>query len=74
MRGWRRLRQVLWEGFRRFAHRLGRFNSLVLLTLVYFLVVTPLGLVRRLATRSSRSQPHWRPRETPSPRHFEKQY
>lgn len=74
MRGVRRLSAVLWEGFHRLARRLGRFNSLVLLSLVYFFVVTPLGLLRRLFSRPVRQEPRWQPRETPPREHFEKQY
>ncbi|MCB2230273.1 hypothetical protein KQH82_06120 [bacterium] len=41
------LRQI-WNGWMRFARVVGRVNTAVLLTLFYFLILSPLGAVMRL--------------------------
>ena len=38
----------LWEGWKRLAHRIARFNSLVLTTVLYFLVLPLVALPFRL--------------------------
>ena len=54
----------------RFAAALGHVNSRVLLTLVYYLAVTPYGLISRLARRDplrrrgSRDESYWVERKT----------
>jgi len=63
------------EGFNRgwiaFAAALGYVNSRVLLSLMYYLVVTPIGIVLRLAghdalhRRAPQRESYWIPRETP---------
>jgi hypothetical protein len=34
-----------WEGWKRFAHKLGVFNTRVIMSILYFLVVLPTGLI-----------------------------
>ena len=38
----------IWFGWKTFAHKFGRFQTLVLLTLFYFIVLAPLGSLFRL--------------------------
>jgi hypothetical protein len=38
----------IWQGWKKIAHKIGRFQTLVILTIVYFLIISPLGLVGRL--------------------------
>lgn len=72
--GARRFLEVCGEAFRRFARGFGRFNSAVLLSLVYFLVLTPMGVVRRLFSHKACTVPSWQRRRTPPPDHFENQF
>ena len=37
-----------WQAWKRIAHRIGNFQSRVLLTIFYFVVVLPFGLATRL--------------------------
>ena len=37
-----------WEGWKKIAHRIGRFQTMLLISLFYFLVIAPLGLLFRL--------------------------
>lgn len=37
-----------WEGWKKIAHRIGRFQTMLLLSLFYFLVIAPLGSLFRL--------------------------
>ena len=39
--------QFLWKGWLRFAHVVGRVNTVILLTVFYFVVLLPFGLVLR---------------------------
>ncbi len=56
----------------RFGRIVGAVNGTVLLVVIFFVVLTPIGLLRRL--RSRRVATTWRPHQ-PSPRtHFEKPY
>ncbi len=41
-----RLRRM-WNGWKRIAHRIGNFQARVLLTVVYFVVITPFALAVR---------------------------
>lgn len=41
--------RILWNRWLPLAHKIGTFQSRILLTLFYFFVVTPFGLVVRLA-------------------------
>ncbi len=38
----------LWAGWKRIAHAIGRFQTRVIITIFYGLVVSPLGFVMRL--------------------------
>jgi hypothetical protein len=40
--------RALYRGWMRLAHALGRVNTAILLSLFYYLVITPVGFVRRL--------------------------
>ncbi|GIW39972.1 MAG: hypothetical protein KatS3mg076_0549 [Candidatus Binatia bacterium] len=50
---WRRL----WEGWKRFAHAVGVFNTRVIMTLLYFVVVLPFGIVVRVVSDPLRLKP-----------------
>jgi hypothetical protein len=55
----------------RLAHALGWINSRILLALIFYLVITPMGLVQRLVgrdalrRRGSGSASYWIPRTEP---------
>lgn len=40
--------RALWKGWLRIARAIGTLNTIVLLTILYWLVVVPLGLILRL--------------------------
>ena len=40
----------IWNGWKRFGRALGRVNTVILLTIIYFLILSPFGLVMRLCT------------------------
>ena len=64
----------------RFAEALGWINTRVLLILIFYLVVTPLGLIMRIARRSpldtAQKDSYWTPaaRSSYGDRHYEKQF
>jgi len=65
----------IWAGWKRFAHRLARVQTVILVTLFYFLVITPVGAVLSifgwdpLAGRTSRRRKttNWREVRDPEP-------
>lgn len=69
----------LWMGL---AEALGFVTTRVILALVFFLVVTPIGIVRRLAggdplgRRAGRTESYWKPytERRSDPKHYEKMY
>jgi hypothetical protein len=52
----------LWSRWKRFAHRAAEIQSLVVLAVLYWIVVVPVGMLRRLGRR-----PHQRPEWTIRP-------
>jgi hypothetical protein len=63
----------IWQLWKRFAHGLGRVNTVILLTLFYFLVISPFGLLLRLfgwsplesGRRFHNRETNWKPFEHP---------
>jgi hypothetical protein len=47
-----------WARWKRFAHRAAEIQALILLSVLYWVAVVPIGLIRRNARRSS-DGPHW---------------
>ncbi len=68
--------EPVYRGWMRFAAVLGWINTRVLLILIYYLVVTPLGLIMRLFRRSPLEGGYWTdpPRNSYGDRHYEKQF
>jgi hypothetical protein len=60
--GWRRL----WEGWKRVARRIGDVQARVMLTVFYFVIVTPFALAVRALSDPMRfgAPPAWLPKET----------
>ncbi|HYT75803.1 MAG TPA: hypothetical protein VEL79_13695 [Vicinamibacterales bacterium] len=56
----------LWQRWKRFAHRAAEIQSFVVLTLLYWIVVVPIGLIRRLGRRSA-GRPDWKVRSESPP-------
>jgi hypothetical protein len=48
---------VIWFGFSRF---LGRWTSKILLTIIFFLLVTPVGILRKILKRDSMQTKKWK--------------
>ncbi len=69
------------RGWTAFAHALGRVNTVVFLSVVFFLVLTPLGVLLRIAGRDElarrrKGRSTWvpYPERNRDPRHFEKMF
>ncbi|HSP35792.1 MAG TPA: SxtJ family membrane protein [Thermoanaerobaculia bacterium] len=60
----------------RFAEALGWLNTRILLIVIFYVVVTPIGLVMRLFRRSPLPGGYWTepPRNSYGDRHYEKQF
>jgi hypothetical protein len=46
------LRTRIWEGWKKFGHSVGNFQARVLLTLIYYVLVLPFGLMVRVFSDS----------------------
>lgn len=65
----------IWSGWKAFAHKFGRFQTLLLLTLFYFIVLAPLGSLFRLfgwdpleaRKRCLSRSSNWKPIDRPEP-------
>ena len=72
--------EPVYRWWMRFAEVLGWINTRILLILIFYLVVTPLGLVMRLFRRPpldmARRDSYWTepPRNSYGDRHYEKQF
>jgi hypothetical protein len=66
----------VYRGWMHFAAVLGWINTRVLLILIYYLVVTPLGLIMRLFRRSPLEGGYWTEpaRNSYGDKHYEKQF
>jgi hypothetical protein len=56
----------LWRGWKRIAHRAAEFQSRVILALLYWIVVVPVGLLRGRARRRT-AAPEWKTRAVTGP-------
>ena len=67
---------LLYRPWMRLAEALGWLNTRILLILIYYLVVTPIGLVMRLFGRSPIKGGFWEtpPKHSFGDKHFEKQF
>jgi hypothetical protein len=54
----------MWAKWKRFAHRAAEIQSLVILGALYWIVVVPIGLLRRMRRRPA-GPPRWKTREPP---------
>ena len=49
----------LWQRWKRLAHRAAEIQALILLTIVYWIVVAPIGAALKLGGRRRRGDPAW---------------
>ncbi len=47
----KRVLRVIWNGWKKFAHALGVFNTKVILTILYFTIIGFAGLIVKLTRR-----------------------
>jgi hypothetical protein len=56
----------LWSRWKRLAHRAAEVQSLIVLALLYWIVVVPVGLTRKRARRPG-ARPEWKTRPAAGP-------
>lgn len=69
----KRLLRILIEPLRRIGMLIGRINTLLLIGISFYLVLTPIGFARRVFSRRS-EKVGWKKRSPLDRRHYEKQY
>jgi hypothetical protein len=70
----RRALQIVWLGVQRVGRGIGRFNTTLILTLSFYLLLMPISLIRRLFVSRPGGPPRWEERRPSDRRHFERQY
>ena len=55
----------LWKRWKRIAHRAAEIQSLVILTILYWVIVVPIGLFRKGRRSGTRQTPEWIVRGVP---------
>ena len=55
------MKKTLWQRWKRLAHRAAEIQAIVILTAVYWLTVTPIGLILKAGGRRT-SAPGWKTR------------
>ena len=69
----KRILSVIWAGWKKFAHKLGVFNTYVILTIMYFLVFSVVSILMRLFKpdlldkKWDAAGPMWKPRPPSNP-------
>ncbi len=73
----------IWTGWKRFAHAFGRFQTAVILTITYFVVLAPVGLLFRVfgwdplegSARARNKSSNWKklPEGRPDPQSLRRQ-
>ena len=57
----------IWQRWKRLAHRAAEIQAIVILTIVYWLIVAPIGTVLRLRRADSAADPAWTTRPPSGP-------
>lgn len=65
--------KVIGKGLEKIGFAIGHFNTRLLMALSYYLMVFPIGFIRR-SFRKHSNQNGWLEREPLSPDHFKKQF
>lgn len=69
----KRFFKAIWAGWKKFAHKLGVFNTFVILTIMYFIVISIASIVIRLFKpdlldkKWKTDEPLWKPRPPSNP-------
>ena len=71
----RKVLKNIWEAWKRLAHKIGRVQTIILLTIFYFIIIVPLGSVflvfswdpLRVHRRSRKAQSNWLEVDTGEP-------
>lgn len=69
----KRFLRIAVEPLRRLGLTIGRINTFLILSLSYYVVLFPMGLVRRLLSRRKTAQ-SWKKREPLPASHFDRQF
>jgi len=72
MRAVIRALKVIWQAIQSAGKQLGKFNTLLLMAISFILVVSPMGMIRRLTLRPAPKG--WLTRPKLDPHHFRKQF
>lgn len=67
--------KIIWEKWKKFAHIIGKFNTKLFVTIFYFLIISPVGLLFRLfgwdpldnSFKKEEISSNWKPVKTEEP-------
>ena len=66
--------QKIWTGYKKVARAIGRFNTLVILSLLYFLVIPFFSIISRLMKGKKEKNSTWITKEPALPNSHEHQF
>ena len=53
------IHKKLWKYWLKFGRILGRINTTVILSIIYYIAVTPTGLIKKIFTKKNDSDSYW---------------
>lgn len=51
--------KILWESWKKFGRILGKIQTTVILSVIYYLVVTPTGLIKKIFSAKKSLNTYW---------------
>ena len=51
--------KTLWEYWKKFGKILGKINTTIILSVIYYLIISPIGLIKQLVTPKQRQNSYW---------------
>ena len=50
---------ILWKYWRKLGRVLGKINTTIILSIIYFITVTPIGLIKQVFTKNREPDSYW---------------
>lgn len=51
--------QKIWEGWKKFGRILGKIQTTLILSLIYYLLFTPIGMLKKFFTAKRQTRSYW---------------
>jgi len=51
--------KVFWEYWKKFGKVLGKIQTTIILTIIYYLVISPIGIIKKLVSPKKKTLTYW---------------